>query len=149
MIWGAISNKGKSEISIKEWGVKWTQENYIDNLETNLIPFADSNYEKNEEWILLQDNAPIHKGKKTLSWLEESQIQLVRHPPYSPDLNPIEFIWKLMKDFVEKKSPENLSQLKERIKEAWDAITQDQINGCIDYLKKRMTEAYTTNGDFI
>lgn len=43
--------------------------------------------------ILIMDNATWHK-KKTLDWHGFSPMYL---PPYSPDLNPIERIWLIMK----------------------------------------------------
>ena len=29
----------------------------------------------------------------------------IDHPPYSPDINAIEFVWKYLKDYVEKQQP--------------------------------------------
>ena len=123
------------------------QDGYIENLEKNLIPFADKIYDNTNEWIFLQDNAPIHRGKKTMLWLEESQVKLVKHPPYSPDLNSIEFIWKLLKDSVEKQNPENLSDLKNSIINTWNNIAQESINGSINYC--RIIEIFNSDGDFV
>ena len=71
MVWVAISKKGKSEICVNEWGYRLNQDGYIEILEKNLIPFADNIYDNTNEWKFLQDNAPIHRGKKTMLWLEE------------------------------------------------------------------------------
>lgn len=47
--------------------------------------------------ILVLDNARFHHAAVLQPWLQEhhSQIQLDFLPPYSPDLNPIERVWKL------------------------------------------------------
>lgn len=47
--------------------------------------------------VMIVDNAKTHKAKLTLEEAEELNIDLVYLPPYSPDLNPIEFEWKDMK----------------------------------------------------
>jgi len=44
--------------------------------------------------LLILDNARIHHAKVTRGVCEELDIKLVHLPPYSPDLNPIEFAWK-------------------------------------------------------
>jgi transposase len=40
--------------------------------------------------MFMQDNAKIHKAKKTIEWFENNGIVLLDWPPYLPDLNPIE-----------------------------------------------------------
>lgn len=46
------------------------------------------------------DNAPYHRNKKVRKYLENSKIKLHFLPPYSPNLNPIERLWKWMKERV-------------------------------------------------
>ena len=48
--------------------------------------------------ILLWDNATSHK--KVEQWAWQQGIYIIRIPPYSPDLNPIERIWKSCKRWV-------------------------------------------------
>lgn len=47
--------------------------------------------------LIVLDNATIHKARLTRTRAGELGIFLVPLPPYSPDLNPIEFPWKDMK----------------------------------------------------
>jgi transposase len=46
--------------------------------------------------LLNWDNAPWHKSKEVRKWLSETKhkIHLLAFPPYSPDLNPQEHVWK-------------------------------------------------------
>jgi transposase len=46
------------------------------------------------------DNAPYYRNKKVKKYLELSKIVLHFLPPYSPNLNPIERLWKWMKERV-------------------------------------------------
>ena len=47
--------------------------------------------------VMILDNFRAHTSGKTKEAAEELGIVLVFLPPYSPDLNPIEFIWKSIK----------------------------------------------------
>lgn len=47
--------------------------------------------------VVVIDNFASHKSRKVKVTAEKLNIKLVFLPPYSPDLNPIEFIWKSIK----------------------------------------------------
>jgi transposase len=46
------------------------------------------------------DNASYYKNKAVMTYLKQSKIQLHFLPPYSPNLNPIERLWKWMRERV-------------------------------------------------
>ena len=48
--------------------------------------------------VIFWDNAATHRALQTWAW--ERQIYLIAIPPYSPDLNPIERVWKSVKRWV-------------------------------------------------
>jgi transposase len=47
--------------------------------------------------LAIRDNAPYHRSKLHLEWRDQQapEFGLDFMPPYSPDLNPIERVWKL------------------------------------------------------
>ncbi len=47
---------------------------------------------------VIMDNARSNKNKKVEEYLKESRIKIRYLPPYSPNLNPIERVWKLMRE---------------------------------------------------
>lgn len=55
---------------------------------------------------------------------EKLNISLVYLPPYSPDLNPIENIWKSVKRFVSEMLPLNVEELKKTITKAFRKLTE-------------------------
>jgi len=52
--------------------------------------------------VIVLDNFSSHRSLDTISYAESLNIRLVFLPPYSPSLNPIEFIWKTLKRSVSK-----------------------------------------------
>lgn len=55
-------------------------------------------YKVAEKWVILVvDNARIHHAKVVKQYCETHYIKLVYLPPYSPELNPIEFLRKRIK----------------------------------------------------
>lgn len=47
--------------------------------------------------IVIMDNAPFHKAKRTKQLIESAGCTLKFQPKYSPDLNPIEQQWAVIK----------------------------------------------------
>jgi transposase len=45
----------------------------------------------------MHDNAASHRADSTRELLRENKVKIIKHPPYSPDLNPIEHVWAKMK----------------------------------------------------
>ena len=66
---------------------------------------------------------------------EKLNISLVYLPPYSPDLNPIENIWKNVKRAVSEKTPLNMEELKETIAKAFKKLTKS-ISSAKNWIEK-------------
>ena len=77
--------------------------NFIDFMESskaeNVCEFLEKivEYNQKKRIILILDNSKSHHADKTVRKARELKITLVFLPPYSPDLNPVEFIWKTIK----------------------------------------------------
>ncbi len=69
-------------------------------------------------WVFQHDNDPKHMAKATKEWLKKKHIKVLE----SPDLHPIENLWRELKVRVAKRQPQNLNDLERICKEEWDKI---------------------------
>ena len=105
-VWGGISSRGTRILKIF---VNFTSKMYIDTLNECLIETANVYYP--DGWTLQEDNSPIHRSKLSKSWKESQNLELLERPAYSPDLNPIENIWGVLKQRLSKRCFNNLQDL--------------------------------------
>lgn len=75
---------------------RFTVEKYLSYLHHQMLPFARRVY--GDDFFVLQDNAPIHRASIVADYLASHlPDRVISHPPYSPDLNPVEHIGNLIK----------------------------------------------------
>ena len=67
----------------------------------------------------------------------------------SPDLNPIENMWHVIKNNVEKRMPKNIEELKKFMVEEWDAISDKTVNNLVLSMENRCKLVLEENGDRI
>lgn len=65
------------------------QTRYIEFLDNRLRLYITYNEVRNP--ILLQDNAPAHNARATQRFIADQGWTLIDHPPYSPDMNPLDY----------------------------------------------------------
>lgn len=105
----AISNRGHLQFMLMESG--FNSEVFLTFLK-QLIKYSK------RKIFFITDNHPTHKTKKLYQWLEENKdtIEVFFIPPYSPELNPQEYLNQDLKtNIVGKKSAIKKEQLKENI----------------------------------
>ena len=109
-------------------------------------------YEANH-WIFQQDSAPAHAARITQEWLRNNVPEFISStewPPYSPDLNPMDFsVWEILESKVCSTSYKNLNAFKRALMREWAKIPQSTRRTTTMEFRKRLDLIIRAKGDHI
>jgi transposase len=90
--------------------------------------------------ILLLDNGSFHK---TEALKLADNVVAIFFPPYSPELKPIERLWRDIKDRLARDLPHTLDELSERVAQIINQYSTDDLHSltAFSYLIKAITSA--------
>ena len=101
-------------------------------------------------FVLLQDNDPTHRvASEVLKKFNKENgchITLIGHPPNSPDLNPIENIWGLVKRRVDMRGCKTFKEFKEAVREEFRNIPPSMLRKYVYSMHNRMLACQKANG---
>jgi len=159
MVWGCFIGDKLGPLVFIDGTVNGST--YIQLLEQNLVPFIDLLRENGiDNVIFQQDNASPHRAKATMSWLKTSAEQhaftIMKFPPNSPDLNPIENLWSIIKAELYRRYPDTMylqssgnavrEELRNRLNKIWWDIGKDILNRLIDSMLRRIEAVIKAKG---
>lgn len=75
------------------------------------------------ESIVIMDNLAAHKSPRVAQALSQVGAELRYLPPYSPDFNPIEWMWSKVKNHLRQTKARTQEELYEAIAVGLDAVT--------------------------
>jgi transposase len=96
-----------------------------------------------------QDNDPKHTAKLAKKFFAEKNVDVLIWPAQSPDLNPIESLWEIIKSKVAKYAPKSISELKAIIERKWYATPIKLCKKLALSFKGRSCDVYRANGGHI
>ena len=103
----------------------------------------------NEQWYYQQDNDPKHRSALVSTFFHENGITVLDHPPYSPDLNPIENLWKIVRTRVDDRMPRTIDEIKQFWEDEWSKTTKEERTKLTHSMIRRFKAVIKCNGNKI
>ncbi len=91
--------------------------------------------------VVVLDNLPAHKSPQIDGLIESAGAKVLRLPPYSPDLNPIEMAISKIKRLLRKLERREIEELIKAIGQATRSITAEDARGFIQHCGYAATNA--------
>ncbi len=135
MLWAAMSSAGVGPLCFLKSTVNAAI--YQEILEHFMLPSADKLY-GDADFIFQQNLAPAHTAKGTKSWFNDHGVTVLDWPANTPDLNPIENLWGIVKRKMRDTRPNIADELKATVKETWASIPPQQCHKLITSMPRRI-----------
>ena len=111
-----LTNQGRRALVKEMIDGKMNGEKYREILDENLLQSSED-LRLGRRFIFQQDNDPKHTAKTIQEWLRDKSLNDLEWPNQSPDLNPIEHLWRDLKIAGQQRSPSNLTELERSCRE--------------------------------
>src|ERR1700738_4749533 len=109
-----------------------------------LLDFYSELCEERGVVAVMEDGAPVHCSKVAKNFRTAHQMEIFSHPAQSPDINPIEHVWKILKTKINERPvmPRNVDEMWVALQEEWTKFDVGLVNGLIKSMSERV-EAVT------
>ena len=141
--WDCISSSRVGNLVLIDGNM--TGEVYRDILQRNLFESVKTlNLGRN--WVLQHDNDPKQRAHIVTKWLDEKGVERLKWPSFSPNLNPIEYIWDEVERRMRKEKAKNEFELKQTLLKVWYNIGNDVTKKLVDPVPNRLHEVIRMDG---
>ena len=100
----------------------------------------------NQPTVFVQDNTPCHVPKSVKIFLSDEGVTVMEWPAQSPDMNPIEKVWKFLNEIAKEKNPGNVEELWTNFKGEWEKISVDKCKTLIRSCSKKCQSVIENKG---
>ena len=100
-------------------------------------------------WRLQQDNDPKRTSGVAKEFIKNNVPELLEWPEKSPELNPIENYWNVIKRRAEKRKPANIDEMEQFMKEEIEKTDSNFLINFVNSIKDRYLAVISSNSERI
>jgi len=149
MVWGSFGNNMVGDF-LQVVG-KMNQHHYLSILENHAVPSGTGLI--GQGFVFQHDNDPKHTAKLCRYYLDEQfrcgNLCIMKWPPQSPDLNPIEKLWDYLDVEVRKTCPQSSTDLFQKLQYAWNNISAETLNKLLERMPRLCKAVISAKGGHI
>ena len=137
-IWSAISKKRTFPLVFLP--APLNQQEYLSIIQKHILPATGL--------VLQQDNHRAHKAKGVIRFFDENEVNWIQDwPPYSPDFNPVEDMWHLLRKEFQTHRIRSVRCAKKKLSEIWKSEKmREAIVNTIDDERRKLKSSLKNNG---
>lgn len=143
MVWGCMTASGVGPLHVCEGIVN--AHAYTRILERHL-PTVRRHLFHRRRLIFQHDNARPHTARLTREWLTRHHVRTLPWPPSSPDLSPIENVWRVLKRRVQQRGPTTVAALIACLQEEWHRIDVEYLERLVRSMPRRIATVIRRRG---
>ena len=145
MCHGVISADGPVSFAVVTGSIN--RFTYTVLLAKTVMPKIRERRKKKKRTIWMHDNAPCHKARLVQAYLKKCKVSVMKWPPLSPDMNPIENVWNIMWQYIGKRSPTTKKELESLMYKAWEKLVTPQLcRKLYDTMQRRVLDLLLNDG---
>ena len=142
MLFGTFSSKGVGKLYLIERRLTgiYYKNILIENLGASAQMLGMANY------VFQQDNDPKHTSGVVKNYIASAGIKTLDWPSQSPDMNPIEHLWRVLKTRVALRRPRGRDNCIEIAFEEWYKISPEECAKLVKSMPERADALYLAKG---
>ena len=147
MVWSLFCMQGTGRLHIVEGNMN--KEQYLHVLRTRMA-IQMREWFPNGDGIFMHDRAPCHTARVCSQYLQDEGFQVLDWPGNSPDLNPIENLWGIIKNKLQGSTITTRGDLICQVIKIWhrDASIPEYLNNLVASMPHRLQQVIDLKGGF-
>ena len=145
-VWGGFSSKGRTPL-VGTIG-SFDSNTYRSIIDNHILPFMEEKHGGVSSFVLQEDNCGAHRALSIASYFKEKGVARMEWPAQSPDLNPIENVWGLMKQNLRSRTvhPSSPTDLFRILNDIWRNLPDSYFESLIESMPRRARLVHCSKG---
>jgi transposase len=131
-------------------GTRMNQRRYTEEvLKPHFMPFYNKMRRKyRKEVVMQEDGAKYHFAPILTAYKDSHKVQRLDWPPQSPDLSPIENLWKQLKDRISARRHRIriIQEMEVALQQEWAKLGEEMLDKLMESMPRRINQMLQNKG---